>query len=286
MVRPTDTSENPAAPDGQYNYLLVNTGNAKFYTAGVEPGDIITKFDGKAVEKSGDLPRIVAQTPIGKEVEVQVWRGGKEITRKVTLGKLDEAPQKASLETTAPQQDSAASSTVLGLDVAPLNAETRRRFNIKDSIEGVVVLKVDPNSVAAERRVSAGDVIVEVQREAVKSAGDIKKRLDALKAQGIKKGEAVTREYLAKLMRLRFLGPYSGRAFTWVSEALTLGYLPEEFRDKLEWYPSPNQERFFDANNVVLRIASRVTPQAIQVLPFKLLIADVRWRNRTGRPLI
>ena len=77
---------------------------------------------------------------------------------------------------------------------------------------------------------------------------------------------------------------YSGRAFTWISEALTLGYLPEEFRDKLEWYPSPNQERFFDANNVVLRIASRVTPQAIQVLPFKLLIADVRWRNRTSRP--
>lgn len=94
------------------------------------------------------------------------------------------------------------------------------------------------------------------------------------------------RDYLAKLMRLRFLGPYSGRAFSWVSEALTLGYLPEEFRDKLEWYPSPNQERFFEANNVVLRIASRVTPQAIQVLPFKLLIADVRWRNRTGRPLI
>lgn len=155
--------------------------------AGFEREDVILKFDGKDIRRSGDLPRIVAQTPIGKEVDVQVWRGGKEVTKKVTLGKLDEAPKKASLETTTPQQDSAASSTILGLDVAPLNAETRRRFNIKDSIEGVVVLKVDPNSVAAERRVSAGDVIVEVQREAVKSAADIKKRLDALKAQGQKR---------------------------------------------------------------------------------------------------
>ena len=156
-------------------------------TAGFEREDVILKFDGKDIRRSGDLPRIVAQTPIGKEVDVLVMRAGKEITKKVTLGRLDEAPKKASLETTAPQQDSAASSTVLGLDVAPLNAETRRRFNIKDSIEGVVVLKVDPNSVAAERRVSAGDVIVEVQREAVKSAADIKKRLDALKTQGQKR---------------------------------------------------------------------------------------------------
>jgi len=155
--------------------------------AGFEREDVILKFDGRDIRRSGDLPRIVAQTPIGKEVDVLVMRGGKEVTKKVTLGKLDEAPQKASLETKDAQQDSAASSTVLGLDVAPLNAETRRRFNIKDSIEGVVVLKVDPNSVAAERRVSAGDVIVEVQREAVKSAADIKKRLDGLKAQGQKR---------------------------------------------------------------------------------------------------
>ncbi len=155
-------------------------------TAGFEREDVILKFDGKDIRRSNDLPRIVAQTPIGKEVEVIVWRAGKEITRKVTLGKLDESPQKASVETPAPQGNGATSS-VLGLEVAPLNTETRKRFNIKDGIEGVVVLKVDPNSVAAERRVSAGDVIVEVQREAVKTAADIRKRLEALKAQGQKR---------------------------------------------------------------------------------------------------
>lgn len=94
------------------------------------------------------------------------------------------------------------------------------------------------------------------------------------------------RDYLTKLVRLRFLGPRSGRVFTWYSEALTLGYLPPEFRDKMDWFPSPAQERFFEVNNVALRILSRVTPQAVQVLPFKLLLVDVRRRHRAGRPLI
>jgi serine protease Do len=156
--------------------------------AGFEREDVIIKFDGKEIRRSGDLPRIVAQTPIGKEVEVIVMRAGKEVSRKVTLGKLDEAPQQASLSG-GDKPEAAVPSTVLGLELAPLNAETRRRFNnaLKEGIEGVVVLRVDPNSTAAERRLSAGDVIVEVQREPVKSAADIKKRIDDLKAQGQKR---------------------------------------------------------------------------------------------------
>jgi serine protease Do len=155
-------------------------------TAGFEREDVIIKFDGKDIRRSSDLPRIVAQTPIGKEVEVQVWRSGKEVSRKVTLGKLDEAPQKASLEKKE-NADSATSSTVLGLDLIPLNAEARRRFKIKEGVEGVLVGRVDPNSAAAERRLSPGDVIVEVQREKVSNVADIRKRIAALKEQGQKR---------------------------------------------------------------------------------------------------
>ncbi len=153
-------------------------------SAGLEREDVIIKFDGKDIRRSNDLPRIVAQTPIGKEVEVTVWRGGKEVAKRVTLGRLDESPQQASVQTREPQNNNAATSSVLGLDLAPVTAETRRRFNIKDGVDGVVVVRVDPNSVAGERRISAGDVIVEVQREPVRNAADIRKRLDALKAQG------------------------------------------------------------------------------------------------------
>lgn len=155
-------------------------------TAGLEREDVILKFDGKDIRRSSDLPRIVAQTPIGKEVELSVWRGGKEVAKRVTLGKLDETPQKASLEKKE-AGDSSANGSVLGLDLVPVTAETRRRFNIKDGVEGVIVSRVDPNSAAAERRVAVGDVIVEVQREKVTSVVDLKKRLAALKEQGQKR---------------------------------------------------------------------------------------------------
>ncbi len=154
--------------------------------AGFEREDVIVKFDGKEIRRSSDLPRIVAQTPIGKEVEVTLWRAGKEVTRRVTLGRLDETPQKASLDKKDPAEGSAAGA-LLGMDLAPLNAETRRRFSLKEGVEGVVVLRVDPNSVAAERRVAAGDVIVEVQREKVASVAELKKRIATLKGQGQKR---------------------------------------------------------------------------------------------------
>jgi serine protease Do len=154
-------------------------------TAGFEREDVIVKFDGKVIRHSNDLPRIVAQTPIGKEVDVVVMRQGKEVVKKVTLGRLDEATvQNASAN--APSAP-ATSPKVLGLEVAPLTDETRRRFNVKDGIEGVVILNVDPDSVAAERRVAAGDVIVEVQREKVSSASDIRKRIETLRGQGQKR---------------------------------------------------------------------------------------------------
>lgn len=152
-------------------------------SAGLEREDVIIRFDGKDIRRSNDLPRIVAQTPIGKEVDVTVWRGGKEVSKRVTLGRLDESPQQASVQQRDPQNNSA-NASVLGLDVVPVTAELRRRYNIKDGVDGVVVTRVDPNSVAADRRISVGDVIVEVQREAVRSAADIRKRLDTLKSQG------------------------------------------------------------------------------------------------------
>lgn len=155
-------------------------------TAGFEREDVILKFDGKDIRRSSDLPRIVAQTPIGKQVDVSVWRGGKEVARQVTLGRLDETPQKASLEKKETTGNAAAGS-MLGLDLVALTPETRKRFNIKDGVDGVLVARVDPNSAASERRVSAGDVIVEVQREKVTSLADLKKRIADLKSQGNKR---------------------------------------------------------------------------------------------------
>jgi serine protease Do len=155
--------------------------------AGIEPGDVVVKFDGKDVKEPKDLSRIVAGTAIGKAVDVLVIRKGKEETKQVTLGRLEDTdkPVQASVKTT-PDADKPATQKALGLDLTALSKDMRSKFKIKDSVKGVIVTSVDSGSDAAEKRLSAGDVIVEVAQEAVTNAADVKKRVDALKKDGKK----------------------------------------------------------------------------------------------------
>ena len=156
--------------------------------AGIEPGDVIVKFDGKDVKEMRDLPKIVADTPVGKDVEVIVIRKGKEESRKVTLGRLEdtEKVQQAAAKTKEDTAEKPVTQKALGLDLAALSKDLRTKYKIKDSVKGVIVTGVDGNSDAAEKRLSAGDVIVEVAQEAVANAADIKKRVDQLKKDGKK----------------------------------------------------------------------------------------------------
>ncbi|MBB4369560.1 serine protease Do [Bradyrhizobium sp. cir1] len=155
--------------------------------AGIEPGDVVVKFDGKDVKDPKDLSRVVADTAVGKEVDVVVIRKGQEETKKVTLGRLQD-PEKvqAAVKTDEPAPEKPVTQKALGLDLAALNKDLRTRYKIKDSVKGVVVTNVDANSDAAEKRLSAGDVIVEVAQEAVSSGADIQKRVDQLKKDGKK----------------------------------------------------------------------------------------------------
>jgi serine protease Do len=156
--------------------------------AGIEPGDVIVNFDGKDIKEMRDLPRVVADTPVGKDVPVIVIRKGKEETRSVKLGRLEDGEKLAALNKTpqaTPEEKSVVKKT-LGLDLANLNDELRKRYKIKDSVKGVVITAVDSGSPAADKRLSAGDVIVEIAQEAVANATDVQKRIEQLKADGKK----------------------------------------------------------------------------------------------------
>ncbi len=155
--------------------------------AGIEPGDVVVKFDGKDVKEPKDLSRVVADTTVGKTVDVVIIRKGKEETKQVTLGRLDDGakPQPVSAKS-QPEADKPATQKALGLDLAALSKDLRGRYKIRDSVKGVVVVGVDNGSDAAEKRLGAGDVIVEVAQEAVTNAADIKKRVDQLKKDGKK----------------------------------------------------------------------------------------------------
>ncbi|MGO3930444.1 Do family serine endopeptidase [Rhodopseudomonas pseudopalustris] len=155
--------------------------------AGIEPGDVVIRFDGKDIKEPKDLSRVVADTAVGKQVDVVIIRKGKEETKQVTLGKLDDTdkPQPASAKT-QPETDKPVTQKVLGLDLAPLSKELRAKYKIKDTVKGVLITGVDADSDAAEKRLAAGDVVVEVAQEPVGSAADIKKRIEQIKKDGKK----------------------------------------------------------------------------------------------------
>jgi serine protease Do len=92
----------------------------------------------------------------------------------------------ASIKTQPDTADKPATQKALGLDLTGLSKDLRSRYKIKDSVKGVVITNVDAGSDAADKRLSAGDVIVEVAQEAVTNAADVKKRVDQLKKDGKK----------------------------------------------------------------------------------------------------
>ena len=155
--------------------------------AGIEPGDVIVKFDGHEIKEMRDLPRVVADTPVGKDVQVTVIRKGKEDTKTVKLGRLEDGEKKAAVAKNegAPEEKSVVKKT-LGLDLSNLTGDLRKRYKIKDSVKGVVITAVEDGSAAADKRLQAGDVIVEVAQEAVSSAADVQKKIDQLKKDGRK----------------------------------------------------------------------------------------------------
>lgn len=155
--------------------------------AGIEPGDVVVKFDGKDVKEPKDLSRVVADTAVGKSVDVVIIRKGEQQTKQVVLGRLEENDKAVQASTkSAPEPEKPPTQKALGLDLTALSKDLRGKYKIKDSVKGVIVTGVDANSDAAEKRLSAGDVIVEVAQEAVTNAADVKKRVDQVKKDGKK----------------------------------------------------------------------------------------------------
>ncbi|TWH01079.1 serine protease Do [Mesorhizobium sp. J18] len=156
----------------------------------IEPGDVIIRFDGKEIDDMHDLPRIVAESPVGKEVDVVIVRKGEEQTVKVKLGRLEDGEKLAETETAGgqPSEEGAPAEVakVLGMSLAALDEETRSQFGISKDVSGVVITEVAPGSPAAEKGVAAGEVVAEIAQEAVSSPQQMVERLEALKKQGRK----------------------------------------------------------------------------------------------------
>jgi serine protease Do len=141
--------------------------------AGIEQGDVIVQFDGKDVANSKDLPRIVASTPVGKEVTIKLSRDGKVLDRQVKVGEMEEKAEVGKAPSTKKS---------LGLTVQDLTPEIAKGLGLKKET-GVVVTGVEPGSPAADAGIRSGDVIREVNRKPVKDVQDFIQKVEKAKDQ-------------------------------------------------------------------------------------------------------
>jgi serine protease Do len=162
---------------------VTKTGPAE--KAGIEPGDVVIEFNGKQVREMRDLPRIVADTEIGKRVPVKIFRKGKELQITAEVGRLEDG------EKVVAQQDSTlggapapAVTTTLGMTVSSMTDELREKFKIDADIKGAVVTEVTADSPAADKKLEPGDVITEAGEKTVTSAADISASIDEAEKAG------------------------------------------------------------------------------------------------------
>ena len=151
---------------------VTKTGPAE--KSGIEAGDVVIEFNGKPVREMKDLPRIVADTEIGKKVTVKIFRKGKELELTAEVGRLEDGEKVvAQQESTPGTAPAPAVATTLGMTVSSMTDELREKFKIDAEIKGAVVTEVAADSPAADKKLEPGDVITEAGEKAVTGASDI-----------------------------------------------------------------------------------------------------------------
>ena len=172
------------SPRGALIADVTKTGPAE--KAGIEAGDVIVEFNGRPVREMRDLPRIVAETEIGKQVTVRLLRQGKEMTVTAEVGRLEDgeklvATQDAGNGTGGPAP---AVVTTLGMTLTTLTEELRAKYGVDADVKGAVITEVAAEGPAADKRLEVGDVITEAGEKEVTGAADISARIDEAQKAG------------------------------------------------------------------------------------------------------
>ncbi|MGI9523869.1 MAG: Do family serine endopeptidase [Hyphomicrobiaceae bacterium] len=165
--------------------------------AGLKTGDVILRFDGKAVTSVRSLPRMVARTAHGKSVVVDFVRDGKSRQLNVVVGRLEtEEKKKASADddVSKEKEDDKRSAPgepleekiFLGMTLRPLDDELRKKYRLGPKTRGLVVSSVVSKSVAEEKDISVGDLVVQADQQPVFKIEDLSKAIERVKKRGRK----------------------------------------------------------------------------------------------------
>jgi serine protease Do len=142
--------------------------------AGLKTGDVITELDGKSVTDAGQLQVMVGQTPPETKLKLTVIRDGKSVTVPVTLEEMGGhagGSHPSGTETGKMRW---------GLGLMDLTPDLRQQLQVPDDVHGAVVARVEPGTPADDAGLSRGDVILQVDRQETKSAGDVQKSLSSV----------------------------------------------------------------------------------------------------------
>ena len=190
--------------------------------AGIRQGDVILIFDGHEVEEMRALPRIVANTSIGKTVKVEVWRKGKIKTLEVAIAEMEESSDKVASLSGENRPKPAEDVELLGMRLSSLTEKARESFKVSEEAQGVLVLEVAADSSAAEKGLRPGDLIVEVQQTAVKTPGEVAKQIETIRKRNESRTAKKAKTVLLLVERAR------NKRFV----ALQLDGKPRETKDK------------------------------------------------------
>jgi serine protease Do len=182
--------------------LVASVGeNSPADKAGVKAGDIILEFDGKKIDTMRKLPKVVANTKVGKSVQLKIWRNKKSITKKLTLGRLESSEEfKEKKIKTVKKKEKVIKS--LKISVREVNDKDISSRNLNKNTKGVVITNIENKSPLVSV-LSINDIIIEVQKNPVKNSSDLKNIVDGI----FKKGEkTLLLTVIDKNNRRRYLG--------------------------------------------------------------------------------
>ncbi len=154
--------------------------------AELQPGDVILSYDGKPIDRSRQLPRLVAATPPDKQVKVTIWRDGKEQEVELKAAALN--PNRPPPPPPPPEKPKPAPTVdALGVKLAKLSPELRKQFSLPDAAQGAVIIDVPPNSAAAAQGLRPGDLVIAVGHTSIANPQAVPPIVAAAKKAGQKK---------------------------------------------------------------------------------------------------
>ena len=169
--------------------------------AGVKAGDIILEFDGKKIDTMRKLPKVVANTKVGKSVELKIWRNKKLITKNLTLGRLESSEEFKEKKTKIIKKKEEIIES-LKISVRDINDKDISSRNLNKKTTGVVITNIEKNSQLINL-LEVNDIILEVQKTSIKKTSDLKNIVDGI----FKKGEkTLLLTIINKNNRRRYLG--------------------------------------------------------------------------------